>query len=41
MYGAVGKFDRTALIKMLGEILEVRQLNKLDLEETVIGSFAA
>ena len=41
MHGAVGKFDRAALMKMLGEILEVRQLNKLDLEATVIGSVAA
>ena len=41
MHGAVGKFDRAALMKMLGEILEVRQLNKLDLEQTVIGSVAA
>ncbi|MDR3406962.1 MAG: hybrid sensor histidine kinase/response regulator [Methylovirgula sp.] len=41
MCGAVGKFDRAALVKMLGDILEVRQLNKHDLEKTVIGSAAA
>jgi len=41
MYGAVGKFDRPALIKMLSEVLEVRQLHKHDLEKTVIGSAAA
>ncbi len=41
MYGAVGKFDRSALVRMLGEILEVRQLHKHDLEKSVIGSAAA
>jgi two-component system, chemotaxis family, sensor kinase CheA len=41
MYGAVGKFDRPALMKMLGEVLEVRLLHKHDLEKSVIGSAAA
>jgi two-component system chemotaxis sensor kinase CheA len=41
MCGAVGKFDRLALIKMLGEILEVRRLNRHELEKSVIGSVAA
>ncbi|HEY0146791.1 MAG TPA: hybrid sensor histidine kinase/response regulator [Methylovirgula sp.] len=41
MYGAVGKFDRTALIRILGEILEVRHLNRHELERSVIGSVAA
>ncbi|MGP8233030.1 MAG: chemotaxis protein CheW [Methylovirgula sp.] len=41
MYSAVGKFDRPALIKMLGDVLEVRHLHKNDLEKSVIGSAAA
>jgi two-component system, chemotaxis family, sensor kinase CheA len=41
MYGAVGKFDRAALVKILSEILEVRQLNRNELERAVIGTAAA
>jgi two-component system chemotaxis sensor kinase CheA len=41
MCDAVGKFDRPALIKILGEILEARRLNKHELEKNVIGSVAA
>jgi len=41
MYGAIGKFDRAALVKILGEILEIRRLNRHELEKTIIGSAAA
>jgi two-component system chemotaxis sensor kinase CheA len=41
MRGAVGKFDRPALIEMLGRILETHHLNKHDLESRVIGAAAA
>ena len=41
MCGAVGKFDRPALVKMLGDVLELRRLHKHDLEKTVIGWAAA
>ena len=40
MYGAVGKFDRPALLEMLGRILESYHLNKHDLESRVIGAAA-
>jgi len=41
MCGAVGKFDRPALLEMLGRILETHHLNKHDLESRVIGAAAA
>jgi two-component system, chemotaxis family, sensor kinase CheA len=40
MYGAVGKFDRPALLEMLGRLLESHHLNKHDLESRVIGAAA-
>jgi two-component system chemotaxis sensor kinase CheA len=40
MCGAVGKFDRPALLEMLGRILESYHLNKHDLESRVIGAAA-
>jgi two-component system, chemotaxis family, sensor kinase CheA len=40
MCGAVGKFDRPALLEMLGRILESHHLNKHDLESSVIGAAA-
>lgn len=41
MRGAVGKFDRTALLETLGKLLEAHDLNKHDLESRVIGAAAA
>lgn len=41
MRGAVGKFDRTALIETLGKLLEAHDLNKHDLESSIIGAAAA
>ncbi len=32
MCGAVGKFDRAALVEMLGRVLEAHHFNKHDLE---------
>ncbi|MGH6676863.1 MAG: response regulator, partial [Xanthobacteraceae bacterium] len=40
MCGAVGKFDRPALLEMLSRILESHHLNKHDLESHVIGAAA-
>ena len=40
MCGAVGKFDRAALVEMLGRVLEAHHLNKHDLESRVIGAAA-
>jgi two-component system chemotaxis sensor kinase CheA len=40
MCGAVGKFDRPALLEMLGRILESHHLNKHDLESSIIGAAA-
>ncbi|HLH12878.1 MAG TPA: chemotaxis protein CheW [Methylovirgula sp.] len=40
MCGAVGKFDRPALLEILGRILESHHLNKHDLESRVIGAAA-
>lgn len=40
MCGAVGKFDRPALLEILGQILEAHHLNKHDLESSVIGAAA-
>ncbi len=41
MRGAVGKFDRNALLETLGKLLEAHDLNKHDLESRVIGAAAA
>lgn len=41
MRGAVGKFDRKALLEMLGKLLEAHDLNKHDLESRIIGAAAA
>lgn len=40
MRGAVGKFDRAALLETLGRILESHHLNKHDLESRIIGAAA-
>jgi two-component system chemotaxis sensor kinase CheA len=41
MRGAIGKFDRNALLDTLGKLLEAHDLNKHDLESRVIGAAAA
>lgn len=41
MRGAVGKFDRNALLETLGKLLEAHDLNRHDLESRVIGAAAA
>jgi two-component system, chemotaxis family, sensor kinase CheA len=40
MCGAVGKFDRPALLEMLSSVLEIHHLNKHSLESSVIGAAA-
>jgi two-component system chemotaxis sensor kinase CheA len=41
MCGAIGKFDRNALLDTLGKLLEAHDLNKHALESRVIGAAAA
>jgi two-component system chemotaxis sensor kinase CheA len=41
MRGAVGKFDRAALLDALGRILDSRELNRHMLESNIIGAVAA
>jgi len=40
MCGAVGKFDRVALLDALGKILDAPELNKHDLESRILGDAA-
>jgi two-component system chemotaxis sensor kinase CheA len=41
MRGAVGKFDRNALLETLGRLLEAHDLNKHTLESRILGAAAA